>query len=154
MSIPADVSRRIVALGLPSTTLNDVIRIVEDVIESMTPQRGGALPTSWQPNDYHFQYGMERGLSPEDVLRCAIEMKEWAAANRNRQVAKKSDWGLAFMGWLRRDAEKRKKGTFTRAGMLDLAMEFEERAANGHQRNGAHASAEPLLFDASHYNRP
>ena len=36
----------------------------------------------------------------------AEDMRLWAGANANRQVARKADWSLTFKGWMRREAKR------------------------------------------------
>jgi uncharacterized protein YdaU (DUF1376 family) len=72
-------------------------------------QSGACLPPDWQPDTDLIAYGLKLGLTTEQVEASAVEMKGWAAANRNRAIARKADWSQAFQGWLRRDAEKLKR---------------------------------------------
>lgn len=68
--------------------------------------RGRSLPEDWEPNDKHFEFALSKSLSPDWVRSKAVDMREWAMANRNRAVARKADWDLTFLGWIRRESEK------------------------------------------------
>lgn len=68
-----------------------------------TRARGRTLPDDWQPNSKHFDEGQKLGCSRESVLAQAEDMRIWAQANRNRAVARKADWNLTFLGWMRRN---------------------------------------------------
>jgi hypothetical protein len=47
-------------------------------------------------------------LSRAEVEGCAEEMRIWAHS-ANGTHTKKKCWNLAFMGWMRRDAKKKKQ---------------------------------------------
>lgn len=64
--------------------------------------RGQALPDEWRPKDRHFGKAAEHGFDRPWVAGQADDMRIWATANRNRQVARKADWDATFDGWLRR----------------------------------------------------
>lgn len=68
--------------------------------------RGSSIPENWEPNDKHFEFALSNSLSPDWIRARAVDMREWAMANRNRSVARKADWDLTFSGWIRRDFEK------------------------------------------------
>jgi hypothetical protein len=71
--------------------------------------RGTSLPETWAPSEDDFAYGAREGLTREQVARCGEDMRLWAFSNRNRAVARKSDWTMTFRGWLRREAPKLKR---------------------------------------------
>lgn len=68
--------------------------------------RGSALPTDWQPKSQHFALAKDRGLPETWVHSSAAAMRDWAEANRNRQVGRKADWDRAFSNWLRSEMPK------------------------------------------------
>ena len=68
--------------------------------------RGRALPDSWAPNDKHRAEAEVLGRDADWLARQAESMRTWALSNRNRAVARKADWDLTFLGWLRREHEK------------------------------------------------
>ncbi|MDE2096817.1 MAG: hypothetical protein KGL39_06180 [Patescibacteria group bacterium] len=68
---------------------------------------GESLPAEWQPTCDDIDYGRRLGLSEQDIDGMLEDMKLWAGANANRQIARKADWHLAFKGWLRREAKKK-----------------------------------------------
>ncbi len=65
---------------------------------------GTRLPEDWKPHPSHYDTGAGRGLSRAQVDSHAEDMRLWAQANANRQVARKADWDKTFAGWLRRAA--------------------------------------------------
>ena len=67
---------------------------------------GTQIPDDWEPNQSDMQYGHNLGLSPAAIAGMAEDMRLWARANRNRQVARKADWNLTFKGWMRRGKER------------------------------------------------
>jgi hypothetical protein len=68
------------------------------------PRLGGghALPSDWLPSAAHFALAERLGITHEAVNNAATEMRDWATANANRAIARKSDWNAAFSNWLRR----------------------------------------------------
>lgn len=70
-------------------------------------RRGKTLQPEWHPTDSHYRDGELWGLSAADVDGLAEAMRDWAAGNSNRSVAKKADWDATFRGWIRRTAEER-----------------------------------------------
>lgn len=69
-----------------------------------------ALPGDWQPTDALVSYGLERGLTTQQVKDAAETMKSWASENSENPKGRKKNWTQAFEGWLRRDAERLSKG--------------------------------------------
>lgn len=67
---------------------------------------GSALPQDWSPPEDLFAYGATLGLSRDQSAEILERMRLWAVANRNRAVARKSDWTSTMQGALRRDAAK------------------------------------------------
>lgn len=65
---------------------------------------GTALPQDWSPSEDLFAYGSSLGLSRGQSAEILERMRLWALSNRNRAVARKADWNLTAMGFLRRDA--------------------------------------------------
>jgi hypothetical protein len=70
---------------------------------------GHSLELHWVPSLEDRHYGRELGLTEADILGMAEDMRCWAYANANRQVARKSSWSMAFRGWMRREAAKQGK---------------------------------------------
>ena len=71
---------------------------------------GHVLPDNWQPSTKDRQYGRSYGLTDQEIDDCAEDMRLWAQANANRQVARKSNWSAAFLGWMRRVARAQHTG--------------------------------------------
>ena len=70
---------------------------------------GKPLPEGWTPSKDDECYAYDKlGLTPEDVQNLAEDMRLWAGANANRQIARKANWSLAFKGCMRREAAKMK----------------------------------------------
>jgi hypothetical protein len=67
-----------------------------------SPRVGHALPSDWLPSAAHFALAERLGITHEAVNNAATEMRDWATANANRAIARKSDWNAAFSNWLRR----------------------------------------------------
>ncbi len=68
--------------------------------------RGYVLPADWKPSEAEIEYGHDLGLDDVQIAAHAENMRLWAWANSNRQIARKASWGLAFRGWMRREATK------------------------------------------------
>ena len=68
---------------------------------------GTRLPDDWQPSESDIIYGIGLGFVTSQVLDIAEDLRLWAGANANRQIARKLDWSLAFKSWMRREAKKR-----------------------------------------------
>lgn len=83
--------------GIPETTIS-----IEESKKEKKDRRGSTLPPEWAPNESHYAEGQKRGHSREAVDDMARDMRDWAGANENRAVARKSNWDLTFHGWIRR----------------------------------------------------
>jgi hypothetical protein len=70
---------------------------------------GHALPADWAPSEADTLYGLGLGHTTAAIADMAEDMRLWAGANANRQVARKLRWDLAFRSWMRREAAKRGK---------------------------------------------
>ena len=71
---------------------------------------GNVLAYNWQPSIEDRYYGRIRlGLSDAAIEEMAEDMRLWAGANANRQIARKSNWSMAFKSWMRREAAKHGK---------------------------------------------
>ena len=71
--------------------------------------KGTALPEDWAPTNQDRDYGRcVLHLTDRQIEGLAEDMRLWAGANSNRQVARKANWSMAFKGWMRREAAKRK----------------------------------------------
>lgn len=64
--------------------------------------RGRTIPPDWRPSDTHYSEGEKRGFTRTRVDEFATDMRLWAEANKNRAVARKSNWDMTFSVWLRR----------------------------------------------------
>lgn len=73
---------------------------------SKKDSRGTRLPSDWMPTAELREYGRSLKLTDQQIDAMASEMKIWAGANANRQIARKADWSLTFKGWMRRGSEK------------------------------------------------
>jgi hypothetical protein len=73
--------------------------------------RGEKLPPDARPTAGHYKFGIENSFDRQWVDRMFEDMRLWARANEHRAVARKSDWNLTFMGWLRRSANQAKPPT-------------------------------------------
>lgn len=78
------------------------------VIKKEKRARGEKLPAEWKPSESHYRDATERGLSATDVDALADEMRGWSQAEDHRSVARKSNWDMAFSGWIRREAKQRR----------------------------------------------
>lgn len=86
--------------------------------------QGSRLPDNWQPSQDEFAYGVDLGLTIAQIQYAAENMRLWALANSNRSVARKADWHLAFLGWLRREAAKRGMLREPQVSYQDIAREL------------------------------
>jgi hypothetical protein len=75
-------------------------------MEERKMARGESLPMDWQPTNGDRDYGHALRLSDAQIDSMAEEMRLWAGANSNRQVARKSNWSMAFKGWMLRESKK------------------------------------------------
>lgn len=73
--------------------------------------RGEKLPPDAKPTAEHYKFGIENAFDRKWVDRMFEDMRLWARSNEHRAVARKSDWDLTFMGWLRRSANQAKPPT-------------------------------------------
>lgn len=67
---------------------------------------GSALPSDWLPNDAHYRKGEQLGFSRAQIDQFAERMRNWAGSNAHRQVARKSNWDLAFHNWISDRADR------------------------------------------------
>jgi hypothetical protein len=70
---------------------------------------GRMLDPTWCPSQADIEYGLALGLNIAAINNMAEDMRLWAGANANRQIARKSNWSMAFKGWMRREATKQGK---------------------------------------------
>jgi hypothetical protein len=68
--------------------------------------RGANIPEDWLPTNLDREYGHRLGLSDSQIDAMAEDMRLWAGANANRQIARKANWSMAFKGWMRRGAQQ------------------------------------------------
>jgi hypothetical protein len=96
--------------------------------------RKGQLPNNWHPTESHYEKGDGLGFSASAVDEMAEDMRLWAGAKGET----KSNWDMAFHGWLRRE---RKGGYAGRAGpqlsrtqvaLQKIERELHEERINGH----------------------
>lgn len=69
--------------------------------------RGSAISGEWQPTASEVEYGVALGMTTDEVMEAAENMRLWAQANRNRAVGRKADWSATFKGWLRRESGRK-----------------------------------------------
>lgn len=68
---------------------------------------GTALAPEWQPNARHFELARDLGRDERFVAEAVIEMRDWAAAEGHRPIARKLSWDATFSNWMRRKAQRR-----------------------------------------------
>jgi hypothetical protein len=85
--------------------------------------RGTLLPENWQPSDDDRTYGHRLGFGNLQIDAMAEDMRLWAGANANRAVARKANWHLAFLGWMRREAAKAKPAEYQPRAPLPASYE-------------------------------
>ena len=68
--------------------------------------KGQVIPLNWQASPEEIDYGIKLGFSAFEVKEMAEDMRLWALSNRNRTVARKADWHLTFLGWMRRQKQR------------------------------------------------
>jgi hypothetical protein len=91
---------------------------------------GTSLSEHWQPTNDDREYGHRiLHLTDSQIDDMAEDMRLWAGANANRQIARKSNWSMAFKGWMRRKAKQ-------------------QGATNGHRNGSAGAAAGRLAAAA------
>lgn len=85
-------------------TVNAIVSKKEDIKESKQTLsvKGSVCPSDFQPNEGDYKVGNDYGHSHAQVDGQCTQMVEWSQANRNRAVARKSDWHLTLRGFLRR----------------------------------------------------
>ena len=80
---------------------------------------GCALPEDWQPTNHDREYAHQKlHLTDLQVDEMAEDMRLWAGANKNRAVARKDNWSMAFKGWMRRVSKRegrQQNGTIDRS---------------------------------------
>lgn len=69
--------------------------------------RGMSLSPDWQPNRKHLELARELGCDERFVQEAVSEMRDWAAAEAHRPIAKKLSWDATFSNWMRRKAQRR-----------------------------------------------
>lgn len=101
---------------------------------------GKPLDANWHPTDAEIMYGLGLGLTTQAISDIAEDMALWAAANANRQVARKENWSAAFKSWMRREAAKRgRNGTKSTNPTMDAFDRIINSTAGGGEPNGAGA---------------
>jgi len=65
--------------------------------------RPKSLPDGWQPHARSFALGFELGLSREEVLIEADQMRDWASHKGETGL----DWNARFNRWLRQTIQRR-----------------------------------------------
>jgi hypothetical protein len=78
----------------------------EEKKERAKPGRGEKLPPDAKPTAEHYEQGLALGFGRDWVDQQFEDMRIWARTNEHRAVARKSDWGLTFTGWMRRNAKE------------------------------------------------
>jgi hypothetical protein len=69
-------------------------------------KRGEKIPPDWKPNVGHVAAGQQLGFTEPQIREQAEDMRLWAQSNDHRAVARKSDWDMTFLSWLRRNKPK------------------------------------------------
>lgn len=69
-------------------------------------KRGHVLPGDWTPTDEDRDWANAKGYSREFQGAQTEAMRNWAAANSNRAIARKADWSKAWRNWLDREWPK------------------------------------------------
>ena len=118
------------------------------VCEPAKPRKrknGEAIAPDWQPSNGDREYGHTiLNLTDRQIDDMAEDMRLWAGANANRPVARKSDWSLTFLGWMRREAKKgnsyRPNGNATNG--------------NGQQRRSVQTAAADLVSRIRAFDEP
>lgn len=119
--------------------VNPPLPSVEAPIEKKS-SRGSSLPEDWKPTPELIAYGADLGISESQSREILENMRLWAIANKNRAIARKSDWTATMQGALRRDAPKYKaragpahRSESGKRGAASLLAEIYER--DHEQRN-------------------
>lgn len=94
--------------------------------------RGEKLPPDWQPNARHVATGAELGYTHDGVLEQAEDLRLWARSNEHRAIARKSDWDLTFMTWLRRNKPKDRPDDKSILGALNKIQSGFSRESSPH----------------------
>lgn len=68
---------------------------------------GFVCPSDFKPDDGDYKVGDDYGICHSMVDSKCASMIEWSQANRNRAVARKSDWHLTLRGFIRREGKPR-----------------------------------------------
>jgi hypothetical protein len=74
---------------------------------------GTTLPADWAPSQADEAYGIDLGLTRQQIWDCAEDMRLWAFGNANRAVARKADWSATFKGWMRAKSKSAATATVT-----------------------------------------
>jgi hypothetical protein len=109
---------------------------------------GCVLSPDWKPSHDDIIYGINLGFTQAQVASMAEDMKLWALANKNRAVARKADWHLTFLGWMRRQQHRLQK--FYRPhekGYAELAEDIRNDYGAGPYEG--QRDSEPDLFGTS-----
>ena len=72
---------------------------------------GKICPPDFQPSDHHYLAGAKLNINRAKIDELCGDMRSWSAANSNRAVARKSDWGLTLHQWIKRFDGERKRPT-------------------------------------------
>lgn len=92
--IPPDAKS---ALSLSSSTK------IQEKEPKKERSRGSRIPPDWTPNVGHVAAGKKLGFTESQIVEQAEDMRLWAHSNEHRAVARKSDWDLTFLAWMRRN---------------------------------------------------
>ena len=104
-------------------------------------KKGSPLPSDWEPTERFWHWARNHRHCRELCLHALDLMREWAAANANRAVARKADWDAALMGFVRREA-KSYRGQAPPKHPLNAALDrldedLRQRRGNGDNDNGS-----------------
>ena len=80
---------------------------IQSRAEKKGRSQGSRLPDDWLPSADDLNYGATLGLTAQQVLGAAEDMRLWAKANSNRSIGRKADWSSTFKGWMRRNKQEK-----------------------------------------------
>lgn len=83
---------------------------IQSRAEKKGRSQGSRLADDWLPSADDLNYGATLGLTAQQVLGAAEDMRLWAKANSNRSIGRKADWSSTFKGWMRRNKQEKPNG--------------------------------------------
>src|ERR1700723_3718914 len=88
-------------------------------------------------------------LTDSQIDDMAEDMRLWAGANANRQIARKANWSMAFKSWMRREAAKQGKINGTGTSAVTAAGQRVIARAEARERDEHIANRGDLFLDRS-----